>query len=138
MARRLLRRAERKAMKRPKFIPLMIFVLSAVGAALFVALLLRHGVKDIVAAIAAAGVGVLAVVAFHFIPLLIDALAWKVLFAKSARPRLRSLFWMRWAGEAISTLLPFAQVGGDIIRARIAAAKGSPMPLAAATVLADI
>ena len=43
------------------------------------------------------------------------------LFPKSDRPRLFQLLWMRWIGESISALVPSAAVGGDIVRARLAA-----------------
>src|SRR5206468_8657694 len=87
----------------------------------------------------AAGSPISAVVAFHFaVPVFLAALAWWVLFPKSERPALRQLLWMRWVGESVSTLVPSAAVGGDIVRARLAAINGTPLALAAASVLADI
>jgi putative membrane protein len=65
-------------------------------------------------------------------------MAWWVLFPTPDRLPLRQLFWMRWIGEAISTLVPSAAVGGDIVRARLAAIHGASVPVAAGTVLVDI
>src|SRR6266404_3129521 len=45
---------------------------------------------------------------------------------------------MRWIGESVSTLVPSAAVGGDIVRARLATIKGVSLPVAAGTVLVDI
>jgi putative membrane protein len=45
---------------------------------------------------------------------------------------------MRWIGESVSTLVPSAAVGGDIVRARLASINGTPLPLAAGSVLVDI
>jgi putative membrane protein len=45
---------------------------------------------------------------------------------------------MRWIGESVSTLVPSAAVGGDIVRARLAAITGTQMATAAATVLVDL
>jgi putative membrane protein len=45
---------------------------------------------------------------------------------------------MRWIGESVSTLVPSAAVGGDIVRARLAAIRGTPLPIAAGTVLVDL
>jgi putative membrane protein len=45
---------------------------------------------------------------------------------------------MRWIGESVSTLVPSASVGGDVVRARLAALHGAPIPTAAASVLVDI
>src|SRR5207237_9075105 len=46
--------------------------------------------------------------------------------------------WMRWIGESVSTLVPSAAVGGDIVRARLASINGTPVPVAAGTVLVDV
>ena len=45
---------------------------------------------------------------------------------------------MRWIGESVSTLVPSAAVGGDVVRARLAAINGAPLRLAASTVLVDV
>jgi putative membrane protein len=45
---------------------------------------------------------------------------------------------MRWIGESVSTLVPSAAVGGDVVRARLAAINGASLPMAAGTVLVDL
>jgi putative membrane protein len=45
---------------------------------------------------------------------------------------------MRWIGESVSTLVPSAAVGGDLVRARLAAISGSSVATAAGTVLVDL
>jgi len=72
------------------------------------------------------------------VPVFLDAVAWWVLIPKSDRLPLRKLVWMRWVGESVSTLVPSAAVGGDIVRARLAAINGVPLPIAAGSVLVDI
>ncbi len=108
------------------------------GAALLVELVRRHEGAVIVAAVAAAGWGVAAVITFHLLPLLADAVAWRALFPPQERPPLLRLMWMRWIGESVSTLLPVAQVGGDVVRARLANLRGVQGSTAAASVLLDI
>ena len=119
-------------------IKLTIYLLGFGGAALFTVLLIRQGVTSVGTAVATAGWGIAAVAAFHFVPIFLDALAWWVLFPREQRPRWQSLLWMRWIGEAISNLVPSAAVGGDIVRARLAAIHGAPMATAAASVIVDI
>jgi putative membrane protein len=119
-------------------IQLGVYVLGLAGAALFTALLIRQGAMSVGTAVAAAGWGIAAVAAFHFVPLFLDAMAWSVLFPKADRPRWQSLFWMRWIGESISNLVPSAAVGGDIVRARLATIHGAPLAAAAASVIVDI
>jgi putative membrane protein len=125
-------------MKAPDRVQLTIYLLGFAGAVLFTALLIRQGVKSVGATVATAGWGIAAVAAFHFVPLFLDTVAWWVLFPEAERPRLQSLFWMRWIGESVSNLVPSAAVGGDIVRARLATITGTPMAVSAATVIADI
>src|SRR2546429_2245068 len=126
-------------MKIPSRIRLTFYFLALAGAALFVGLLIREGAPQVGKAIATAGWAILAVIGYHLcVPVFLDALAWWVLFPKIERPRLRQIFWMRWIGESVSTLVPSAAVGGDIVRARLAAIHGTPVASAAGTVLVDL
>jgi putative membrane protein len=107
--------------------------------ALFTLLLIREGAPQIGKAVATAGWAILGVIAYHFlVPIFLDSLAWWVLFPKSERPRLRRVYWMRWIGESVSTLVPSAAVGGDIVRARLAAISGTSVATGAGTVLVDL
>ena len=116
-----------------------MWLLGLTGAALFTFLLIRQGAPQVLAAFASAGWAIAAVVIFHLaIPVLLDALAWRALFPKPERLPLRQLFWMRWIGESVSTLVPSAAVGGDVVRARLAALHGASVATAAASVLVDI
>src|SRR5437660_3818924 len=126
-------------MKAPGKIQITVWLLGLAGAALFTILLIRQGAPQVGAAFASAGWAIAAVVIYHFaVPVFLDATAWWVLFPKSDRVPLRKLIWMRWIGESVSTLVPSAAVGGDIVRARLAAIHGVRMPVAAGTVLVDL
>lgn len=126
-------------MRGGKKIRIAFYLLAAAGAGLFTFLLIHQGVPQVMAAFASAGWWIAAVVFYHFaVPVLLDALAWWSLFPKSERLSLWELFWMRWIGESVSTLVPSAAVGGDVVRARLAALHGASIPTAAATVLIDI
>src|SRR5438876_9565829 len=126
-------------MKTPGKIQITVWLLGLAGAALFTILLIRQGAPQVGAAFASARWAIAAVVIYHFaVPVFLDATAWWVLFPKSDRVPLRKLIWMRWIGESVSTLVPSAAVGGDIVRARLAAIHGVRMPIAAGTVLVDL
>ena len=114
------------------------WLLGLAGAAVFTGLLIRQGIGQVWDAFATAEWTILGIVVYHLIPIFLDANAWRVLFPKSDRLPILQLFWMRWIGESVSTLVPSATVGGDIVRARLAAIGGTPLPLAAGTVLVDI
>jgi putative membrane protein len=122
-----------------KKIRIVFYLLVAGGAALFTFLLIRQGAPQVVAAFASARWWIAAVAIYHLaVPVLLDALAWWALFPKPERLPLRELFWMRWIGESVSTLVPSAAVGGDVVRARLAALHGASIPTSAASVLVDI
>src|SRR6266700_6762473 len=126
-------------MKAAGKIKLTLYFCLFAGAALFIVLLIREGAPQVVAAVATAGWAIAAVVAYHFlVPVFLDAMAWWALFPKPDRLPLRKLFWMRWVGESVSTLVPSAAVGGDVVRARLAAINGAPVPVAAGSVLVDV
>jgi len=120
-------------------IRIAFYLLAAGGAALFTLLLVRQGAPHVIAAFASAGWWIVAVAIYHLVvPVLLDAVAWWALFPKAERPSLWQLSWMRWIGESVSTLVPSATVGGDVVRARLAALHGASIPTAAASVLVDI
>jgi len=126
-------------MRGGKKIRIAFYLLAAGGAALFTLLLIRQGVPHVIAAFASAGWWIAAVAIYHLaVPVFLDAIAWWALFPKSERLSLWQLFLMRWIGESVSTLVPSAAVGGDMVRARLAAINGAPLPIAASTVLVDL
>ena len=126
-------------MKGGKRIRIAFYLLVAAGAGLFTFLLIHQGAPQVMSAFASAGWWIAAVVIYHFaVPLFLDALAWWSLFPRSERLSLWELFWMRWIGESVSTLVPSASVGGDVVRARLAALHGTPIATSAASVLVDI
>lgn len=115
-----------------------IYLLGLTGAALFTYLVARQGIGEVGTFVLTAGWGLLLVSLFHLVPMAADTLAWWVLFPTGDRPRFRQLLWMRWIGESINNLLPAAQVGGDIVRARLAILRGIPPSTAAASVVVEI
>jgi putative membrane protein len=105
------------------------------GLLLFLALLVSQGLPAILATLAAAGWGLLAVTAFHLIPLLIDALAIRVLYRRGrTRHVLIDAALTRWIGESANSLMPAGQLGGPVFMARHLAQCGLPMPQAAAVI----
>src|SRR5262249_781196 len=115
-----------------------IYLLGFAGALLFTILLMREGVQDVIGAVAAAGWWLAVIPVFHLLPLFLDSFEWWLLFPKEDKPRLRTTFWARFLGESFSNLIPTAQVGGDIVRARLMVLYGTPMAVGAGTVLVDI
>jgi putative membrane protein len=75
---------------------------------------------------------------YHLLPLYFDAASWRQLFPAANRPGRRSFLWMRWIRESVSTLLPVAGVGGDVVGARLAHQRGVSGAQATASMVVDI
>lgn len=108
------------------------------GLMLLAGLILYWGVADVGAALALAGAGAFVVLPVNVATLVADSLGWRALIARRPRPSLAALTAMRWVGTSINELLPVAQVGGEIVRARLLTKKGTGGPLAGATVVVDL
>lgn len=118
---------------------IIVFIGFALGIAAFIALLLYHGAGDIFDAVGAAGWGLLAVSAFHLLPLTVDAHAWRILIpAPHKRPGLLQSCRLRWILESVNGLLPAAQVGGEFVRARLASFYGVPLSVGGAAATVDV
>ena len=107
-----------------------------IGIALFLYILRRVDLNALLAGIAAAGWGILWVSLYRLVTLFAHGMGWRALFPPNAAPRFSAWFRARWAGEAINSLLPVAQVGGDVARAAMVARYTSG-PIAAAATTAD-
>ena len=91
--------------------------------------------QDFADAIARVGVAsVLMICAWHLVGVVLDARAWQLLL--DGRASLWQCVMWRWIGESLNSLLPFAQVGGDVVRAHgLGRRTGSPQPVAASVAL---
>lgn len=123
-------------MKRRAKIAAYLMMLIGVGMAL--ALMAHYGFEAVGEAFTAGGWAILLICLWRFIPLFCDAQGWVQLFGGTWRPSwLRSL-WYRWIGEGVNTLLPVGQLGGDVVRARLAIKAGAGGAMAGATSIFDI
>ncbi|KMZ13850.1 putative integral membrane protein [Candidatus Burkholderia humilis] len=111
------------------------FLLSA-GVVLFIALLGWQGFGSVAATLAAAGWGLIAVAAFHVVPLVIDAAAISIFFYRNERDvTFRDALLARWAGESVNSLMPAGQIGGPMLMVCYLAQRGMRARDAAAAVI---
>jgi putative membrane protein len=109
--------------------------LLSIGVVLFVGLLVSQGLPAILMSLARAGWGLVAVAAFHLLPLVLDAAAICVLFhAGMARDTLRNALLARWVGESANSLMPAGQIGGPVLMTLHLAQRGMAMSEAAAAI----
>lgn len=113
-------------------------ILWLAGIALLVALVAWQGAAEVWSGLARAGWGLLAVCAFYPIALIVDTECWRLLLPGASRPPFAVLLAPRWICDAVNGLLPSAQIGGDVVRARLLTLRGVPGVDAGASVVADI
>ena len=86
----------------------------------------------------AIGWGLAAITLFHFVPMMLANLSWRELLPRESRPGALALLWIRWIRESINTLLPVAQLGGDLVCARLVYLRGVPAVSAIASMVVDL
>lgn len=113
------------------------FVLFGFGLLLFTGIVAWYGAGDVLSALALCGPGLILVTASHIIPLVLDAIGWRFLL-RVKPPSLTVFIRLRWLCESINSLLPAAQIGGDIVRSGQLSRHGVPGHIAGASVVVDV
>src|SRR5262249_39845737 len=104
-----------------------------VGIAALVALTVWCGLEAVGHAIVSIGWGILLVVLVRSVTVAVAGAGWWLLFPAKVRPQPGPCLFLRFIREAINVLLPVAQVGGDVIGARLLTTYAVPGALAAAS-----
>jgi len=108
--------------KKPKKrLPLQAIALSVIGLAIFVAIFAHSNMASIGKALHEGRMGLVAVVLWRMVPIAAAAAAWQRMLPDMThdKPGLLPMSLYRWISESINNLLPVAQVGGDVVRARL-------------------
>jgi putative membrane protein len=107
------------------------------GLMLFAGLTLYEGAGEVARAFAMVGFGALWIVALRLAQTGLSSFAWEALVAPP-RPSLWTFCKIRWVRESVNSLLPVAQVGGDVFGARLLRKAGVSGGVAAASVIVDV
>lgn len=109
------------------------------GLGLIVLLVVHYGAGALGHALAAAGGALVLAPLAHGPSLMLDTLGWWCLFTdERRRPGYWWLLLYRWIGVAVNGTLPVAQVGGEVVRARLTAQGGVDGAPAGASVVVDL
>src|SRR5262249_33590635 len=110
----------------------------SVGGLGLTGLLAYYGVAPIGAAVLSAGWGL--IVAFLVLGLQLPppGLAWRALLPDPSPPSFAAFVRLRWIREAVNNLLPVAQIGGEVVGARLLARHGPGLALSAASATVDL
>lgn len=107
------------------------------GIAIVVVLAAWRGLNEISAVLAAGGWSLCWLGAYYLLPIFLAASSWWWLFTSSAAPGLVDLARASWIGLSVNWLLPVAQVGGEIVKARLIIQRGAHIAVAGASVVVD-
>jgi putative membrane protein len=107
------------------------------GLALFTGLIAWQSLETVVATLAEAGWGMFWLPAFFLLPLVLATASWLALYPPGASPRAPRGLYVSWIGLAVNWLLPVAQVGGELIRARLLLRRSQPMAVTVASLVGD-
>jgi glycosyltransferase 2 family protein len=118
---------------------LRFVIVAALGLALSLYLLKHVGIGAVLAAAVAVGWGGFAILCLYIlVPFLILGAAWHFLLGDSPPRGFRIFVWARMVRDAATEVLPFSQVGGIVIGARVAILHGISQPLVFASVIVDV
>ena len=121
-------------MKRAKRATLILLL---AGLAAVIAMIAWQGIGAVFGSLAVGGWGLLGMIPLYGPPLLAAVLAWWVVFPPDARPRFAAVLHAGWIAQAVNALLPVAQVGGEVVKARLITRAGIAGPLAGAASVVD-
>ena len=107
------------------------------GMAMTITLVAWQGLETVAAVLASGGLALALLGPYQFLPILLAALSWRQLLPKSQDQGLASLTAVTWIGLSVNWLLPVAQVGGDLLRARLLTLFGADAAAVGASVVVD-
>jgi putative membrane protein len=110
----------------------------AVGAAAVIALIVWSGAASVGEAVESAGWGVVLVVVIRAVQAVAAGSAWWLLVSQGLRPSIWVFQLLRVVRDGVNSLLPSAQVGGDVVGARLLTFWRVEGGLATASVVVDV
>jgi putative membrane protein len=117
------------------------YLAGLIGLAVTIVLVVQQGWHAIYSAIEHAGWGLLWLLPFHVLPLLLDAVGWRLLLIPRdprGQARMPILLWIASIRESCDRLLPLANIGGAIIGIRMVKWRGISGVAATASVIIEV
>lgn len=118
---------------------LKVGLAALLGVLVVIGLVVHHGATEIgMALVNVGGWGIAWISLLHTLPLICSAFAWQILSQRLWPGSFGIFLAARSVREAVNTLLPVAQIGGEFIGARILTHGGAMASVAAASVIVDL
>jgi putative membrane protein len=118
-------------MKKITFLALLL------GLVAITALVIWQGVGEIADTMAELGFGVIWLLIVFAAYALVSAYSIRLLFPQHQLQGVGPIFASIWVGGGVNTIFPVAQVGGEVVKARVLHCYGTPGPIAVSVALAD-
>ena len=109
-----------------------------VGVGVSIAMIRAFGARAILTLVARAGWWLPVIVLLHLPQTFCSALGWRSLLPRAQPTRLGQFYVYRWVRESVNSLLPVAQVGGEVVRARLLARSGTRLADASVSCVLDL
>ncbi len=113
-------------------------LLGLLGLAIVTGLFVWRGIGPVLTIFTTAGFGIVIIAVTHGLPMLLNARAWQILVPNRRRPNTLKFLWAVLLREAVNGLLPVARIGGEVVTAKLLNGYGLSMPLAIASLAADV
>ena len=110
---------------------------SIVSVLVGLGLLAWQGLGPILALLAGAGWGLIAICVFALPELALAAGGWRLLFPRALRPSWADSAVGSWMGYSVNLLLPVAGIGGEVVKLRCLLLRGGPLAETIASVIVD-
>ncbi|MGE0745200.1 MAG: lysylphosphatidylglycerol synthase domain-containing protein [Rhodospirillales bacterium] len=107
------------------------------GLIVLTGLVAWRGFDTVAQTMAVAGWQVLWLPAWYAVPVVLSALAWRSLFPSAEMPRVAVTAMASWIGHSVNWLLPVAQIGGEVVKARLVIKARVNSSVAMASVVVD-
>ena len=108
-----------------------------IGLTVLAVLLAWRGLEEVGGILLSSG-WILLVLPLAWLPaLFVNSVGWRFLFEPGKAPRFRLIVAAQWIGRSVNVLLPVAQLGGEVVRARLLSLWGTSAVTATASVVVD-
>ena len=114
-------------------------IITIIGLLLACMLIASQGVGEVLKAVTKIGWGIVPVLLIHLVQIVFSGLGWFAFFSNSSYTGTMSgVVFLRWMREAINSMLPMTQIGGEVISNRLLILRGMRGGEAGATIVLDL
>ncbi len=111
----------------------------AIGICLFLVLMARVGLDNVLANLQLVGWGILLIIAAEIVAFIANTLGWRLAFPRRIHPpRFGQLLLARIAGDGVNYLTPTATMGGEFVRIRMLQGQAPVVSVAASVAVAKL